>query len=309
VRVARVETCGESFWAYMDGESSLLRRIRAPFAEWAPLLSGHGVEVLDLVGMGIDLSRCRVLPPLEPGARVFGVGLNYLSHLQRLGSQAPAHPLAYLMPDSALIGAYDDIQYPALTAELDYEIELVAVVARPLLKERRASSCLLGYTVGNDVSARDAGRQIGRLDLLTQKAMDATTPVGPWVTTLDVLGGAGQPCLDMQLSINDEVRQQDNTRQMIFPIDELLDFLDARIRLRPGDLVFTGSTHGVGLESGRFLQPGDVVHAQIDGIGSLRNRVSAPRALSPERARGRLGIPVHRLEAPAAVSNERTPRP
>ncbi|MNZ28101.1 Ureidoglycolate lyase [compost metagenome] len=90
------------------------------------------------------------------------------------------------------------------------------------------------------------------------------------------------------------MRQQDNTRHMIFSVDELLNYLDARIALRPGDLIFTGSTHGVGLESGRFLVPGDLVEAEIEGIGKLCNRVGAQRALSTVRSFGRLGLPAAR---------------
>lgn len=291
MRLARVEVTGEAFWALLESPSGPLRRIRAPFAEWVAVLAQQGIAALDLAEERIELARCRLLPPLQPGARVFGVGLNYLSHLQRLGSAAPAHTLAYLKADSALLGPLDEIQYPLLTAELDYEVELVAMVARPLLDEPQASSCLLGYTVGNDISARDAGRKIGRLDLLTQKSMDRTTPLGPWIVTLDELGGSGQPQLEMSLSVNGEQRQQDNTRNMIFPVDELLNYLDARITLRPGDLLFTGSTHGVGLESGRFLKTGDLVEAHIHGIGQLRNRVGAPRRLHPAREVGRLGLP------------------
>ncbi|MDE1164397.1 MAG: fumarylacetoacetate hydrolase family protein [Pseudomonas sp.] len=292
MRVARVEVDGRAFWALLEAETSRLRPINAPFAQWAGLRGPAALQALDLGEQRLPLAAARLLPPLEPGGRVFGVGLNYLSHLKRLGSEAPAHPLAYIKPESALVGAEDDIHYPPLTRQLDYEVELVAVVGRPLLDELRASHCLLGYTVGNDISARDAGKQIGRLDLLTQKAMDRTTPVGPWIVTPDELGVRGQPALNMQLHVNDELRQQDNTRHMIFPLDELLNYLDARISLRPGDLVFTGSSHGVGLESGRFLQPGDQVHAQISGIGRLRNTIGAPRRLNAARAKGRLGQPL-----------------
>lgn len=290
MRLARVAFQGEAFWALVSADSNRLQRIRAPFAQWAAAVAQGHVSALQVDEESIAVSDCQWLPPLEPGARVFGVGLNYLTHLQRLGSAAPEHTLAYIKPESAMIGASDEIQYPALTAELDYEVELVAVVARPLGDEPRASACLLGYTCGNDVSARDAGRLIGRLDLFTQKAMDRTTPVGPWVITLDEIG-IDQPQLDICLSVNGESRQQDNTRQMIFQMDELLNFLDARIELRPGDLIFTGSTHGVGLETGRFLQPGDLVEASISGIGTLSNRVGQPRQLSPARAVGRLGRP------------------
>ncbi|MHA6138622.1 fumarylacetoacetate hydrolase family protein [Pseudomonas mohnii] len=292
MRLARVEVAGQAFWALLDAPADRLRKVNAPFAHWAGLGAGLVADVLDLDAEWLPLSAARLLAPLEPGARVFGVGLNYLSHLKRLGSDAPAHPLAYIKPDSALVGAEDEIAYSSLTTQLDYEVELVAVVGRPLLDEPRASDCLLGYTVGNDISARDAGKQIGRLDLLTQKAMDRTTPVGPWIVTAHELGVTGQPALDMRLSVNDELRQQDNTRQMIFGLDELLNYLDARISLRPGDLVFTGSTHGVGLESGRFLQPGDRVEAQIQGIGRLRNTIALPRQLNPARAVGRLGQPL-----------------
>lgn len=292
MRLARVEVAGQAFWALLDARTDRLRRINAPFAHWSGLGADLVPQALDLSGEWLPLSDARLLAPLEPGSRVFGVGLNYLSHLKRLGSEAPAHPLAYIKPESALVGAVDEISYSPLTRQLDYEVELVAVIGRPLLDEPRASDCLLGYTVGNDVSARDAGKHIGRLDLLTQKAMDRATPVGPWIVTADELGICGQPELDMQLSVNDELRQQDNTRQMIFPLDELLNYLDARISLRPGDLVFTGSSHGVGLESGRFLQPGDRVDAAIEGIGQLRNTVALPRQLSPSRAVGRLGLPL-----------------
>lgn len=291
MRLIRVEYRNESFWGLLDLETTCLQRIRAPFALWAPALATQGVDALSLDKVGIMLEQCRILPPLEPGARVFGVGLNYLSHLQRLGSVAPEHPLGYIKPASALVGANDDIQYPALTAQLDYEVELVAVVARALGDEPHASACLLGYTCGNDISARDAGKRIARLDLLTQKAMDRTTPVGPWIVTADEFA-SGQPQLDIELKVNDERRQFDNTRQMLFPVDELLDFVDARITLQPGDLLFTGSTHGVGLEDGRFLQPGDQVQACIEGIGRLSNRVSQPRILPTARSGGRLGWPV-----------------
>ncbi|EOG3618431.1 fumarylacetoacetate hydrolase family protein [Pseudomonas putida] len=292
MRLARVEVAGQAFWASLDAHGNRLRRINAPFADWAGLGSGLVPDALGLVGEWLPLSAARLLVPLEPGGRVFGVGLNYLSHLERLGSAAPAHPLAYIKPESALVGAEDQIEFPPLTRQLDYEVELVAVVGRPLLDEPNAINCLLGYTVGNDISARDAGKQIGRLDLLTQKAMDRTTPVGPWIVTANELQITGQPALDMRLSVNDELRQQDNTRQMIFALDELLNYLDARISLRPGDLVFTGSTHGVGLESGRFLQPGDRVEAHIQGIGRLRNTIALPRQLNPARAVGRLGHPL-----------------
>ncbi|MRV70503.1 hydrolase [Duganella sp. FT92W] len=283
---------GQRFWVLVDPVSDLALQVRAPFAQWAPAAAGGNAAALDLAPQPLRWSALRARAPVNPGARVFGVGLNYLTHLTRLGrKEAPPHTIAYIKPDSAIVHPGEEIQYPAITAQLDYEVELVAVVARPLDDAPQASACLLGYTIGNDISARDAGKQLGSLDLFTQKALDRTAPIGPWIATLDELGGPGQPALDISLSINGEQRQHDNTRQMIFPLDELLNYLDARVALRPGDLVFTGSTCGVGLEDGRFLQPGDSIAATIAGIGELHNRVGARRVLAPARAVGRLGGP------------------
>ncbi|MES2261682.1 MAG: fumarylacetoacetate hydrolase family protein [Pseudomonadota bacterium] len=282
---------GRRDWVLIDPEADTARRVRAPFAQWAPHAAQGRMDALDLAPEVQRWSALRALAPVDPGARVFGVGLNYLTHLTRLGrKEAPPHTIAYIKPASAIVDPDGEIQYPAVTAQLDYEVELVAVVAQPLGDAAQASSCLLGYTIGNDISARDAGKQLGSLDLFTQKALDRTAPVGPCIVTLDALGGPGQPELELSLHINGELRQSDNSRQMIFKLDELLNYLDARIELRPGDLVFTGSTCGVGLEDGRFLQPGDNIEAAIAGIGVLRNTVGPRRMLSPARAVGRLGI-------------------
>jgi 2-keto-4-pentenoate hydratase/2-oxohepta-3-ene-1,7-dioic acid hydratase in catechol pathway len=291
-RIARVrDAAGDRFWALVEPEDGTAWRIDGAFADWAPRAAVRGSEGLPVAATSLRLDDLHLIAPVEPGARVFGVGLNYLTHLTRLGrTHAPPHTIAYLKPSSATVDPDGEIQYPAVTSQLDYEVELVAVVARPLGDEPQASSCLLGYTIGNDISARDAGKQLGSLDLFTQKALDRTAPIGPWVTTLDAFGGPGQPEIDFSLRVNGEQRQLDNTRQMIFPLDELLNYVDARIELRSGDLVFTGSTCGVGLEDGRFLKPGDVVEATIERIGTLHNTVGPRRVLSPPRLVGRLGI-------------------
>lgn len=292
MRLARVEDAtGERYWVLLHPDTDSSQRINAPFSRWAGRVNTGDIGALDLSPTALELDMFRLVAPIEPGARIFGVGLNYLSHLTRLGSSAPPHPLAYMKPYSAIVDPDGVISYPAMTGELDYEIELVAVVGASLGDAERATSCLMGYTIGNDVSARDAGRALGRLDLFTQKGMDATSPIGPWVCTLDQFGGASQPELDMLLWVNGELRQQGNTREMIFPLDELLNYLDARVALRPGDVVLTGSTHGVGLETGRFLQPGDLVEASVDGIGLLRNRVGHRKQLTSSRRVGRLGFP------------------
>ena len=292
MKIARIEDQeGEQCWAALDDEAQTLRRIRAPFETWAPIFAAQGVGALDLASRVEALSDVRLLAPVDERARIIGVGLNYLSHLTRLGrTKPPPHTIGYIKPQSAIVGPGDKIAYPAVTSQLDFEIELVAVVARALGEEIQASACLLGYTIGNDISARDAGKKLGVLDVFTQKALDRTAPIGPWITTLDEFGGPGQPQIDMVLRVNGEVRQSDNTRSMLFPIDEILNFIDARISLRTGDLIFTGSTAGVGLEDGRFLQPGDLVEGTIERIGLLSNRIDEKQLLSRSRSAGRLGI-------------------
>ena len=294
MHIARVAGLAEDLtWALVDAEAQTVRRIRAPFERWAPRVAVEGIDVLEADAAELPLANVRLRAPRHPGSRVFGVGLNYLEHLTRLGrKEAPPHTIAYIKPESAIVDPGGQIVYPAVTAMLDFEIELVAVVGRPLGDEPQATACLLGYTIGNDVSARDAGKQLGSLDLFTQKALDHTAPLGPWITTLDAFGGAGQPAVDVEMRINGELRQRDNSRNMIFSMDELLNFVDARVRLRPGDMVFTGSTCGVGLEDGRFLEPGDRLEATIERIGTLEHSVGARRVLHPNRAVGRLGMPV-----------------
>ena len=294
MHIARVAGLAEDLtWALVDAEAGTVRRIRTPFERWAPRVSTEGTDVLDADSDAVPLSSVRLRAPRHPGSRVFGVGMNYLEHLTRLGrKEAPPHTIAYFKPESAIVDPGGEIAYPAVTATLDFEIELVAVVARPLDDEPQASACLLGYTIGNDVSARDAGKQLGSLDLFTQKGLDATAPLGPWIATLATFGGPGQPEVDLEMRVNGEVRQKDNSRNMIFQMDEILNFVDARVRLRPGDMIFTGSTCGVGLEDGRFLASGDLLEARIEHIGTLRHSIGPKRMLSPNRSIGRLGLPI-----------------
>ncbi len=295
MKIARIVTPdGVPAWAVVDEARAAAQRLAGAFADWAPQAARGELSGLPLTGPLEPLDRVRLLAPVDPSGRIFGVGLNYLAHLTKLGrrKEAPPHTVGYIKPLSALVDPGGVIAYPPTTRQLDYEIELVAVIARALGDHGPASEALLGYTIGNDGSARDAGKDVGIADLFGQKALDASAPVGPWITTLDEIGGPGQPSLDLEMKVNGEVRQTDNTATMIFGIDELLNFVDVRVSLRPGDVVFTGTTCGVGLEDGRFLQPGDRLEAYIEKIGVLSASVGPPRALSPARAEGRLGLPI-----------------
>jgi 2-keto-4-pentenoate hydratase/2-oxohepta-3-ene-1,7-dioic acid hydratase in catechol pathway len=275
VKIARIaaQGTGERSWAVVDPEQGTATLLAGGPHAWAPeVFSGAPA-----LGETLGLDTVRLLAPLEPTSRVFGVGANYLAHLEKLGHERPSSLVAYIKPFSAIVGPDDTIAYPKVCTQLDYEIELVAVVGRPMSADPDPTANLLGYTVGNDISDRSSMHSaIGGFDLFGMKAQDSTTPAGPWIVTPDELGGPGQPELTISVRVDGEERQRDVTSQMIFSVSEILTYLDDRVALQPGDLVFTGTTHGVGLEDGRLLEPGAVVESEVQGIGVLRN-VVGPR--------------------------------
>jgi 2-keto-4-pentenoate hydratase/2-oxohepta-3-ene-1,7-dioic acid hydratase in catechol pathway len=286
VKIGRFQSRHESrFWGvveHLDDGSVVVARLRDTFAEWAPRLSMAGTLDDSLVSGRQRFAELRLLAPVEPGARVFGTGINYGSHL--LDARNPAHrhpptPPGYIKLDSTIVDPGGEIRYPATTDTLDYEVELVAVVARHLAPGEARVAALLGYTIGNDVCHRDVGpREPGTppaTDLYSRKTMDQTAPIGPWITTLAELGGLGQPCLRISQSINGEPRQDDTTANMHLQIEQILAWVNDRNRLRPGDVLFTGTVGGVGLLTNQFLRPGDRLEARIEGIGTLSNVVGA----------------------------------
>ncbi|BCQ07366.1 2-hydroxyhepta-2,4-diene-1,7-dioate isomerase [Mycobacterium heckeshornense] len=258
---------GAWFWGLIDPDTDTVRRILGDLSDWAAIAAAEDRHRLPVSTQAEPLARFRLLAPLDPQGRVFGVGANYRAHLERLGvSEPPPHPTAFMKPNSAIIGPGDEIRYPPITAQLDYEVELVIVMGGD------ESTPLLGFTIGNDVSARDA-QGLGGLDLFSMKSLDRSTPVGPWIVTPAELNGSSQPKVDIMLRVNGEQRQRDNTAVMVWAIPEIISYVDERVELRCGDIIFTGTTAGVGLEDGRFLQPGDLIEAEIAGIGVLRNVV------------------------------------
>jgi 2-keto-4-pentenoate hydratase/2-oxohepta-3-ene-1,7-dioic acid hydratase in catechol pathway len=267
MRIGRfTDTANTAFWGLIDTAGEVVRRIDGDISEWAPIAAAEDPHRLR-VRQPEPLEQMQPLPAVDPGARVFGVGANYVAHLKKLGvTDMPEHPTAFIKPNSALAPPDGAIRYPPTTNQLDYEVELVVVLGGS------ASDPLLGFTIGNDVSARDA-RGLGGLDLFSMKCLDGTTPVGPWIVTPGELGATHQPHVDIKLRVNGQERQADNTRAMVWSVKEILAYVDERVKLRCGDVVFTGTTAGVGLEDGRFLQPGDIVEAEIEGIGVLRNTV------------------------------------
>lgn len=258
------------FWGLIDPDTETVQRIDEDIESWATIAAAEDRGRMPLTGDKAEISRYRLLEPVDPRARVLGVGANYMKHLERFGvTEAPPQPNAFIKTNSALVAPGAEIRYPSTTQQLDYEVELVLVMAGP-------KPDLLGYTVGNDVSARDA-KALGGVDTFGMKSLDATTPVGPWIVTLAEAGTDPQPSLDISLRVNGEERQRDNTKAMIYGVAQILDYVNERVELRCGDVIFTGTTAGVAMEDGRWLEPGDVVEAEIERIGMLRNTVGSRR--------------------------------
>lgn len=274
MKLARCSDGGAPFWAVVEGEQ--VRPFGGALAEWASrLTAGEGPAALSFTGEARPLASVRLLPPIERGSTVFVAGANYTKHLVEFGLEKPSRPFAFMKPYGALIGANDDIVHSALTRKLDYEVELVPVIGAPVDRDNPMAS-VLGYTVGNDVSARDLQPGVPGIgmDFLSSKGLDGTTGLGPWIVTRDEFGDAS-PDLRLTLKVNGEGRQDGRTSAMTWNVGELAAWIDARSALQPGDVVFTGTPEGVAQGSGKFLQIGDMVEAEIEHIGALRNRVAA----------------------------------
>lgn len=273
MKLARYAQGGQLSWGVVRGDA--IRQIGNAFAEWAPRLTVKADEsALAFTGMTTHLTEVTLLPPIEPTSQVFVVGANYLKHLQELKMEPPKAPIAFLKSNRALIGAHDEMMHSPLTSQLDYEVELVAVIGLPIADRTNVIPSVLGYTVGNDVSARDLQRSGIGFDLFSSKSLDRTTGLGPWIVTRDEFGD-GTPDLPMTLKVNGEIRQNARTGEMTWKLDVILPYVDRRAALQTGDVVFTGTPEGVAWASGRFMKAGDVVEAAIAGIGSITNMVVA----------------------------------
>jgi len=208
------------------------------------------------------LSELRLLAPCQP-TKVVAVGLNYAAHAAESQKEVPAEPILFLKPPSAVIGPGEKIVYPAISQWVDHEAELVAVVGRRArnVAAGEALDYLLGYTCGNDVSARDLQRRDGQW--ARGKGFDTFCPLGPWIVTDLEPGDLAIAC-----RVNGQVRQESRTSHMVFSVAELVAHVTQVMTLEPGDVILTGTPAGIGP-----LQRGDRVEVEIEGVGVLENRV------------------------------------
>ncbi|MDQ1697912.1 MAG: hypothetical protein QOJ03_3265 [Frankiaceae bacterium] len=274
MRIARYGDGRTDFWAAVDPDSGRVQVIRGEIEDWGPRVSADGAGAVPLTGEDRDAAGLRLLMPTRPGAKVVCLGATYAKHVEGLGREMTGQPAGFWKPFSALLDPEDTIVYPAITKALDYEVELTIVVGTERVDHTDPMRSVLGYTVGNDISLRDlqfAGSVTG-MDMFSAKSADRSSGVGPWIVTRDEFGESS-PDLLLTLSVNGEERQKDRTSSMAWPIDFLLRWADERTTLSTGDIVMTGTPAGVAYEDGRYLEPGDVVEATIERIGTLRNTV------------------------------------
>jgi 2-keto-4-pentenoate hydratase/2-oxohepta-3-ene-1,7-dioic acid hydratase in catechol pathway len=257
VRIARFTTGGDPAYGVVEGD---------PGDEVVATVEGDPLyRPLQFTGERHKLSDVRLLAPVIPRSKVVGVGKNYAEHAAEMGGEPPEQPLLFLKPNTSVIGPGEPIVYPAQSTEVHYEGELAVVIGRICrdVPMDRVPEVIFGYTVGNDVTARDLQRTDNQW--ARAKGFDSFCPLGPWVETrLDVSD------LAVTTTLNGELKQAGRTSQLVHSIPTLISYISAAMTLLPGDVILTGTPAGVGP-----MKAGDVVAVTVEGIGTLTNQVVA----------------------------------
>ena len=241
---------------------------------------------------GIPLGKAKLLAPVPVPGAVFCAGANYTDHVAemlRAQGKPPGptmkdlgeKPWHFVKTSGSVVGPGTVVKLPSYSKAVDWEVELAAVIGRTAkdVPVADALDYVAGYTIADDLSARDAMRREKvppstpfHYDWVSQKCFDGSCPVGPWIVPASQIGDPHK--LAIRLWVNDELMQDSNTGKMIFDTAEQIAMLSSRVTLHPGDLVLTGTPAGVGMGRGRFLKPGDKVRLFIEKIGELEHRVA-----------------------------------
>ena len=223
-----------------------------------PLYSG-----VKPTGQVVPLSQVRLLAPVLPRSKVIGIGRNYAEHVKEMGHELPEEPVIFLKPNTSVIGPEETIVWPAMSNRIDFEGELAVVIGRICkdVPKERANDVIFGYTIGNDVTARDLQQKDGHG---RGKGFDTFCPLGPWIETEFVPGNQR-----ITTTLNGEIKQDGRLSEMINGIPELIHFVTQVMTLLPGDVILTGTPAGIGP-----MPEKSIVTVAIEGLGELTNRLS-----------------------------------
>lgn len=209
-----------------------------------------------------NAEKVTLLAPCNP-SKIVCVGLNYKDHAEEVNLSLPEKPLLFLKPNTSLIGPNENVKYPKQSEQVEYEAELGIVIGKRAknIKQGNSKEYILGYTCANDVTARDI--QFGDGQWTRGKSFDTFCPIGPGIVEEVNLEDA-----NIELTVNGKIKQKSNLNQLIFKVDHLVSYISKVMTLLPGDVIITGTPHGVGP-----VNPGDVMKVSIDGIGELENKI------------------------------------
>ncbi|MBS0481270.1 MAG: fumarylacetoacetate hydrolase family protein [Proteobacteria bacterium] len=233
------------------------------------------LEAKAAAGGGVPLASVKLEAPVQRPGKIFAIGLNYADHIAESNMGTPERQVWFTKAQTSVNAPHDPILIARGTMTNDYEVELVAVVGKggKHIAAADAPAAIFGYCVGNDVTERMSQHATPQWSF--GKSFDTHAPLGPWIVTTDELGdphGRGLRCF-----VNGEKRQDSNTQHLVFNVWQQIERLSSGMTLEPGDVIFTGTPGGIGaaMDPRRFLQPGDVVRCEIDGIGAIEGVMRA----------------------------------
>jgi 2-keto-4-pentenoate hydratase/2-oxohepta-3-ene-1,7-dioic acid hydratase in catechol pathway len=263
VRIARFSAGGDPQYGIVE-----LADDGGRYPDTVSVLTGDPIAMsVKLTGERKEFDGVRLLAPVIPRSKIVAVGRNYAAHAAEMSQEVPSTPLTFFKPNTSVIGPGEPIIYPAASNEVSYEGELAVVIGR-ICKEvpiSRVPEVIFGYTIANDVTARDLQRTDGQW--ARAKGYDTFCPLGPWITTHQPLEEVA--ALAIRTTLDGELRQDGTTKDMIFTIPEIVAYISSYTTLLPGDVILTGTPSGVGP-----MVPGQVVSIEIEGIGTLTNPVA-----------------------------------
>ena len=260
----RFESNGTEAYGQLDSDNN----IQVTDATWAGILAGEEATVTGET----SLEQVNLRNPVENPSKIVAIGLNYLDHCRETNTTPPSTPLIFTKFTTSIIGPGDEICWsPELSSQVDYEVELAAVIGKDCshVSEADALDYVAGYTVANDVSARDLQFSDGQW--VRAKSLDTFCPMGPAFVTADEI--PDPQVLEIRCTLNGQVMQNSNTKEMIFSVANLVSYCSASFKLNAGDVIITGTPHGVGLgmDPQVFMKEGDVVVVEVEKIGQLEN--------------------------------------